>query len=172
MTLPKSYAYPAILTYEPEQEISVEFPDLNCATSGVNDLDAFRSAEELLGLVLLGLEEDGEDIPAPTQLNEISLEPNQKSIYVEVYMPSVRLSETNRAVNRTVTLPAWLNAKVAELGLNCSQILQDQLKRIIDLQGNTIVSNSSSQSSFQERTTTANVISFARYKYTTDIKEM
>ena len=31
------YFYPAIFTYEPGQEIAVDFPDLKCATSGVND---------------------------------------------------------------------------------------------------------------------------------------
>ena len=61
------YFYPAIFTYEEDQEIAVEFPDLNVATSGVNDDDALLSARELLGTVMFGLEEDGETIPEPTR---------------------------------------------------------------------------------------------------------
>ncbi len=38
------YFYPAIFTYEPDQEIAVTFPDLDCATSGINEDDAFLSA--------------------------------------------------------------------------------------------------------------------------------
>ena len=56
------YFYPAVFTYEEEQEIAVVFPDLDVATSGENDDDALLSARELLGCVMFGLEEDGESI--------------------------------------------------------------------------------------------------------------
>ena len=41
------YFYPAVFTYEEEQEIAVVFPDLDVATSGENDDDALLSAREL-----------------------------------------------------------------------------------------------------------------------------
>ena len=66
------YFYPAIFSYEPDQEIAVVFPDLNCATSGLDNNDALLSARELLGCVLNGMEEDGEDIPEPTPLQNIT----------------------------------------------------------------------------------------------------
>lgn len=72
------YFYPAVFTYEPGQEIAVDFPDLKCATSGVNDDDALLSARELLGCVLYGLEEDAEEIPAPTPLTEVDTQPNER----------------------------------------------------------------------------------------------
>lgn len=122
------YFYPAIFTYEPGQEISVDFPDLKCATSGTNDNDALLSARELLGCVLNGLEEDGEEIPAPTPLSEIITRENERAVLIDVYMPSVRMAQTNRSVNRTVTLPAWLNAAALERNINFSQVLQDALK--------------------------------------------
>ncbi len=34
------YFCPAVFTYEPGQEIAMDFPDLKCATSSVNDNDA------------------------------------------------------------------------------------------------------------------------------------
>ena len=127
------YFYPAVFTYEPGQEIAVEFPDLKCATSGVNDDDALLSARELLGCVLYGLEEDGEEIPAPTPLSDVKLQPNEHSVLVDVYMPSIRQANMNRSVNRTVTLPAWLNAAALEHNVNFSQVLQDALKNQLDL---------------------------------------
>ena len=122
------YFYPAVFTYEYGQEIAVDFPDRKCATSGVNDDDAFLSARELLGCVLYGLEEDGEDIPAPTPLSQVKAQPNERAVLVDVYMPSIRQANINRSVNRTVTLPAWLNAAALEHGINFSQVLQDALK--------------------------------------------
>ena len=123
------YFYPAVFTYEPDQEIAVVFPDLDCATSGENEDDALLSARELLGIVLNGMEEDGETIPAPTPLSEIKVKKNERVVLVDVFMPSVRLAQVNRAVNRTVTLPAWLNAIALEHNINFSQVLQEALKK-------------------------------------------
>ena len=127
------YFYPAVFTYEPDQEIAVDFPDLKCATSGEDDTDALLSARELLGCVLFGMEEDGEDIPAPTPLSDIETQPNERAVLVDVYMPSIRQAQINRSVNRTVTLPAWLNSAALERNVNFSQVLQDALKSQLNL---------------------------------------
>lgn len=128
MKKPDRYFYPAVFSYEAGQEIAVVFPDLDVATSGINEDDAFLSARELLGCTLYGLEEDGEDIPSPTPLSEVRVESNERAVLVDVYMPSVRMAKINRSVNRTVTLPAWLNAAAMERNINFSQVLQDALK--------------------------------------------
>ena len=122
------YCYPAIFSYEPGQEISVVFPDLDVATSGTNDEDALLSARELLGCALFGLEEDGDSIPAPTPLEKVQTQENERAVLIDVFMPSVRMAQVNRSVNRTVTLPAWLNAAALERNINFSQVLQDALK--------------------------------------------
>lgn len=127
------YFYPAIFTYEPEQEIAIVFPDLNCATSGSDDTDALLSARELLGCVLCGLEEDGEEIPTPTMLADITVESNERVVLIDVYMPSIRQANINRSISRTVTLPAWLNAAALERNINFSQVLQDALKQQLHL---------------------------------------
>ena len=122
------YFYPAVFTYEEEQEIAVFFPDLDVATSGENEDDALLSARELLGVVLSGLEEDGEVIPKASSLRDVVVEENEKVVLIDVFMPSYRMASVNRSVNRTVTLPAWLNAAALEVNLNFSQVLQEALK--------------------------------------------
>lgn len=134
MKLPSKYVYPAIFSYEPGQEIAVVFPDLNVATSGTNDMDALNAARELLGLVMFGLEEDGEEIPAPTPLSEVYPHDNERAVLIDVFMPSVRMDGVSRSVNRTVTLPAWMDASAKRLGVNFSQVLQDALRQIIEQQ--------------------------------------
>lgn len=127
------YFYPAVFSYEDGQEISVVFPDLDVATSGVDEDDALLSARELLGCVLFGLEEDGEQIPNPTSLHDMALQKNERAVLVDVFMPSVRTANINKSVNRTVTLPAWLNSAAMERNINFSQVLQDALREQIDL---------------------------------------
>lgn len=127
------YFYPAIFGYEDGEEISVVFPDLDVATSGENEDEALLSARELLGCVMFGLEEDGEDIPAPTALSNLEVGDQERAVLVDVYMPSVRMAQNNKSVNRTVTLPAWLNAAALERNINFSQLLQDALKHQMGL---------------------------------------
>ena len=49
MKKPDRYIFPAVFGYGEGEEISVVFPDLDAATSGVDDQDALQSARELLG---------------------------------------------------------------------------------------------------------------------------
>ena len=95
------YYYPAVFTYEDGQEIAVVFPDLDVATSGVDDQDALLSARECLGAVIMGLEEDGEAIPAPSRLSDINVDPNERVVLIDVFMPSVRMANNNKSVNRS-----------------------------------------------------------------------
>lgn len=128
MKKPERYFYPAVFTYETGQEIAIVFPDLDCATSGTDEENALLMARELLGCVMYGLEEDGEQIPSPTPLSDVQSNANERTALIDVYMPSIRMAQVNRSVNRTVTLPAWLNAAALERGINFSQVLQDALK--------------------------------------------
>ena len=95
------YFYPAVFSYAPDQEIAVTFPDLDVATSGTDDTDALLSARELLGCVLCGLEEDGEDIPAPTPLADVKLEDGERAVLVDVYMHTLRVARVNPPHNPT-----------------------------------------------------------------------
>ncbi len=127
------YMFPAVFTYEANQEIAVVFPDLDVATSGTDDNDALLSARELLGCALYGMEEDNQEIPVPTPLSKVAVAENERAILVDVYMPSIRMAKINRSVNRTVTLPAWLNAAAMERNINFSQVLQDALKAQLNM---------------------------------------
>lgn len=90
-----SCSYPAAFTYESGCEIAVTFPDLEVATSGVNEDDALLSARELLDCVLFGLEEDGEDIPQPTSLIDFSLEPNEQVVLIDTFTPFGNQTDSN-----------------------------------------------------------------------------
>ena len=61
----------------------------------------------------------------------MKLEDNERAVLVDVYMPSIRNANMNKSVNRTVTLPAWLNAAALERNINFSQVLQEALKQQI-----------------------------------------
>ena len=72
-----NYIYPAIFTPDKELEdyYVVEFPDIDVAvTQGENFSDAYRMAEDVLNLVLMTMENEDEEIPAPTALENIKVD--------------------------------------------------------------------------------------------------
>ena len=122
------YAFPAFFYFD-EDGISIEFPDLpGCLPCAQTQEEAFRNAKEALGLHLYGMERDHDPIHEPTPVNRLSPEAGGVVVMVEVFMPAVRERMNNKSVNRTVTLPAWLNAAAQERNINFSQVLQDALK--------------------------------------------
>lgn len=122
------YAYPAFFYFD-EDGISIEFPDLpGCLPCAHSQEEAFRNAKEALGLHLYGMEQDHEAIPAPTPVSQLCPDEGGVVVMVDVFMPAVRDRLNNRSVNRTVTLPAWLNAAALERNINFSQVLQEALK--------------------------------------------
>lgn len=123
------YAFPAIFTFE-ENGISVVFPDLpGCLPCGANEDEALRNAKEALQVHLYGMEEDNENIPEPSKISDLTLEANQAIVLVEVWMPPIRDKIANKAVNKMVTLPKWLNDLAVREKVNVSHILQDALKK-------------------------------------------
>jgi predicted RNase H-like HicB family nuclease len=121
------YVYPAILHYS-DDGITVNFPDIpGCFTCAATEEKAIERAKGALELNIYTMEKDGEDIPSPTQVKEIKVEKNQILMLIDVWMPLARASIENRAVNKTLTLPKWLNDMVKDSNINCSQLLQEAL---------------------------------------------
>lgn len=123
------YSYVAIFSYDPDG-ICIDFPDLPgccpCADPGDTDM-ALKNAKEALGLHIWGMEQDGDEIPAPTPITEVALGKGQVPVLIDVFMPPVRERVNNRFVKKTLSLPAWLAAKADEDGVNCSKIFQNAL---------------------------------------------
>ncbi len=127
------YSFPAYFYFD-EDGISIEFPDLpGCLPCADNQDDAFRNAKEALGVHLYGMEKDNDVIPEPTPVSQLTPDEGGVVVMVDVFMPVVRDRINNRSVNRTVTLPAWLNAAALECNINFSQILQDALKNQLNI---------------------------------------
>ena len=110
--------------------ISISFPDLpGCLPCADTEEEALKNARESLGLHLWGLEQDGEPIPAPSSLKNVKLDAGDIPAVIEVYMPPVREKLNNRAVKKTVTIPAWMAARADEAGVNYSGELQNALMK-------------------------------------------
>ena len=134
------YSYLAVFTYE-EDGIVIEFPDLPgcypCADKD-NTEEALKNAQEALGLHIWGMEQDAEFLPEPSTINQLTLEPNQVPVLINVFMPPIRERINSKFVKKTLSLPAWLAAKAEEDGVNCSRIFQNALMEYLGVTNSTI----------------------------------
>lgn len=127
------YVYPAIFTYD-DDGINIEFPDIEgCFSCADTDEEALYMAEDVLGLCLLVLEEDDEKIPEPSNLKDIKVEENQKTSLISVWMPTVRKAINNKPIKKTLTIPQWLDVMAREKDINFSYILQEGIKKELNL---------------------------------------
>lgn len=134
--LQNRYSYVALFNYD-DDGISIEFPDLPgcypCADKDDTD-GALKNAKEALGLHIWGMEQDGEVLPVPSKINELSLKKNQLPVLVDVFMPPVRERINSKFVKKTLSLPAWLASRADEDGVNCSRIFQNALMEYLGIQ--------------------------------------
>jgi predicted RNase H-like HicB family nuclease len=128
------YVYPAVFHYA-DDGISIEFPDLpGCLPCAMSEDKAFINAKEALGLHIYSMEQDGDDIPAPTPATDIKPADNEVIALIEVFMPAVRDRINNQFVKKTLTIPAWLNRRAEEEHINFSLVLQNGLKNYLNIQ--------------------------------------
>ncbi|MCM3337463.1 MULTISPECIES: type II toxin-antitoxin system HicB family antitoxin [unclassified Paenibacillus] len=126
------YIYPAVFSPgEPDEGgFTVTFPDLpGCVTEGDTLDEALYMAKDALGGHLYLMEDDNDDIPQPSKPDVIQLEAGEFVSLIQANTDFVRERIRNKAVNKTLTIPKWLNDAAAEEGINFSQTLQDALKQ-------------------------------------------
>lgn len=130
--------YPACF-FKEENGYSVVFPDLDfLSTCGTTLDEAMRMAVDCLAGYLYWLELDGEKAQEPSALGNISPAAVAEELgfdYTEVFvnLVSVDVAEYakvhfEKAVKKTLTIPAWLNKLALERDINFSGVLQEALK--------------------------------------------
>ncbi|MEG0370181.1 MAG: type II toxin-antitoxin system HicB family antitoxin [Hungatella sp.] len=125
--------YPAIFTpYEDHTGgYVVEFPDLpGCVTGGDDMAEAIFMAEDAAsGWVLTELEE-GNEVPGASAVAALRAKQGQFVNLIALDMDAYAAKFGNRAVKKTLTIPAWLNTYVESNNISCSMVLQEALSKM------------------------------------------
>ena len=128
-----TYIYPAIFDFA-DDGISISFPDISgCFSCADTTEEALNMANEALRGHLACMEADNDDIPEPTDVLKITVEPNQIIQLISVYMPPARANyaaNQKQAVRRNITLPRWQNEFANRHNINVSAIVQNALEQI------------------------------------------
>ncbi|MDO4549253.1 MAG: type II toxin-antitoxin system HicB family antitoxin [Clostridia bacterium] len=122
MNKASKYTYAAIFTKEADG-YSVRFPQLDgCYTQGDSFEDARKMAIDAMSLHLYGMEKDNCAIPESTM--DVDAQDGEMVVPITAWMTPFRDEMENRAVKKTLTIPAWLNEAAEMRKVNYSQILQ------------------------------------------------
>ena len=126
------YVYPAIFEENELGGYCVNFPDIQGGYTDGKDLaDAMEMAQDVLCLILYNYEKDGVEIPQPTPLNELEVSEGMFASIIGCDTSYYKRYFANKLVNKTVTIPSWLNLEAEREGLNFSQVLRMGLEEIL-----------------------------------------
>lgn len=124
-----NYIYPAVFYPEDNGQFSVIFPDLNdLATYGDNLADAFAMAQEACGQYLFTSLRDGDPLPEASNISTVEKDDDAAFVnLVCVNLDEYARAYDDKAVKKTLTIPAWLNSACENAGINYSKVLRDAL---------------------------------------------
>ncbi len=111
--------YIALLRKEEDSDFGVDFPDFpGCVTAGTTLDEAKDNAVEALFLHIQGMMEDGDPVPAPSSLDAVMDDPeNRDGVVMIVQGPR------KKSVRVNVTLPADLLERIDAAASNRSAFL-------------------------------------------------
>lgn len=117
------YVYPALFHPNSDGTYTVTYPDLpGCITEGKSLENAMYMAQTALSQWVEFAAEQKESLPSPSAVKAL---PSAEEEFITLIRAEIK---SDRAVKRTVSLPKWMDDKVAEVGLSLSRVLQDALK--------------------------------------------
>lgn len=128
--------YPVIFTplKDEKDTVLVEVPDLKILTEGYGMADAMYMARDAIGLKGISYEDDGRNIPEPSEISAIDVSKGAFAEDGEGYVSLVdidfeeyRRRVDNKTVRRNVTIPNWLNQEAEKAHINVSRVLQEAL---------------------------------------------
>ena len=126
--------YAAVFENCEEGGYSVSFPDLpGCFTEGDDLAEALEMAVEAACGWLIGEVEAGKQLPKATAREDLKEVDDGFISMLLLDLDDYRRRKSNKAVKKTLTIPAWLNDAAMNAGVNFSQVLQEGLKQKLNI---------------------------------------
>ncbi len=124
--------YPIIMN-KGEKFVSVYIPDFDINTQGNDMTEAIEMARDAIGILGIELEDTSKTIPEASDIADIIIEDNQVKTLVDIDFAEYRRKNSLRTVKKNCTLPSWLCYEAEKMNINFSKVLQEALKRELQL---------------------------------------
>lgn len=129
----KTDAYPCIVRYE-DSTYYADFPDFDACFTDADSLgELFVNTKEVLNGVIFTMLDNGLALPKTSDSKNINLKKGEFVLLVEAPIASIEERLNKKSIKKTLSIPKWLNDVGMKENVNFSQILQDALKRELNL---------------------------------------
>jgi predicted RNase H-like HicB family nuclease len=126
--------YPIVIEDTGDAYLLVRVPDFDRMTQGTDLTESIDMAQDLICMLGIDYQDKDQPLPAPSLVSEIQNQfPGKIVTLVNVDIEKYRKANEARSVRKNVTIPGWLNAAAEDADLNFSAVLQDALKRELQL---------------------------------------
>ena len=128
------YIYTALFTpIDDGSGYYAKVPDLpGCITTGNSLSDAIDQITDAMSAWLVVAEDEGEPIAPPTPQEQLAIDTGTICSLISADTIEYRARTDTRAVRKNVSLPCWMVRLADKRGINCSQVLQDALRSVLD----------------------------------------
>ena len=128
------YYYPVVFHPEDGGGYSVWVPDLpGCCSQGETMTESVEMIQEAMELFLEFSFDESFTVNPPSNPKDIETDGNEFVVMVECDLLSYQKKHNNKAVKKTLTIPAWLNEIAESKNVNFSATLQDALMKQFEL---------------------------------------
>jgi predicted RNase H-like HicB family nuclease len=124
--------YAIILTPE-EKGFTVYVPDFDINTQGDDLAEAIYMARDAIGLMGIDMQDDGKDLPVPSDVKTVNVADGDLLSLVDVDFVEYRRKNDMKVVKKNCTLPSWLCYEAEQANINFSQVLQAAIKRELNI---------------------------------------
>ncbi|MEY8265082.1 HicB family protein [Lachnospiraceae bacterium 64-25] len=92
-------------------------------------------ARDAIGVVGIDMEDDKESLPEPSAVSDVKTDSAKDIVtLVDVDFGKYRRKNDTKAIEKTLTIPSWLNVEAEKTGVNFSATLTTALKRELKIQ--------------------------------------
>lgn len=125
--------YPIIITKDTDFYV-VYVPDFDINTQGETMPEAMEMARDAIGMCGCYYEDEGKVIPEPSELTQVHADGKSTITLVDVDFSEYRRKNEMRVVKKNCTIPSWLNYEAEKAHINFSSVLQEALKKELNIQ--------------------------------------
>lgn len=131
-TMNENYTYAAILDFDEEGFINIEFPMFEGAVTSVKQTgNPISAAQEILALAIKDYKDEHRELPDEGFVPEIGI--NQRVVFINLNIPYDTPEIKEVYTRKTVTLPLWLEQIAKANKINFSATLVKGLKEELNL---------------------------------------
>jgi len=125
--------YPITIEVDEDGWYVAYAPDFKNATQGKDLDEALYMAEDMISILAVCLQDDGQELPEPSELRNLPQGEKVISTLVRCDLVAYRAKMDDRAVRKNLTIPNWLNVEAEKAQINFSQVLQEALQKKLGL---------------------------------------